>query len=234
MTKNDEARMPLPPYVSFKTFQGFIQKLHELSVIPDQIDSSVLRSYANSVGRQIVSTLKYLKLIGPNGQTNEQLGRLVAAFDSTEKWQEELTTVIFDAYQPIVGGLNLDAATSRQLEERFRSTGADGEVLRKCVGFFMAAVAASGVSMSPHITNKPKQRPDRGRTPKKARTAKAQPDEELLDSGQHESASVKFSFPVPEKGAATIFVPRNIEEADWDMINVMMNAYIRRLQKDKA
>ena len=60
MAKTDEgARQPLPPYISFKTLEGVVRKFKDTTV-PDVVDTSVLRTYANSVGRQIIAAMKYL------------------------------------------------------------------------------------------------------------------------------------------------------------------------------
>ena len=66
MATNDDARKPLPPYISFKTFTGFMQKLKETTV-PERIDGSVLKNYAGSTAAQLTAALRSLRLIEENG-----------------------------------------------------------------------------------------------------------------------------------------------------------------------
>lgn len=233
----ENGKQPLPPYISFKTFYGLIQRLHELSVVPDQIDSGVLRSYSNSVARQIITALKYLRLIEPSGKTTDRLRNLVAAFDNLDAWQQQLSDLIFDVYQPIISDLNLDTATAKQLAERFRAIGAEGEVLQKCVSFFVAALLSSGTTISPHIIQAPRKKQERPRgsknTLRKTRATKASDDDDVAETPTATGGSVKFSFPVPEKGTATIFIPSDVTSEDWEMIEIMMRAYVSRLQQSK-
>ena len=231
--KEIELRQPLPPYIPFKTFKGVLRKLHE-TALPDQIDLSVLRSYAGSVARQIIASLKYLKLIDPTGTTTEQLAKLVDSIDVPEEWKQEFGDFIWDVYRPVIGELNTDTATSKQLEQKFREAGAEGQMLQKCVAFFVAAVTDAGVTLSPHITNRaPRKKAAKGKA--RAKKAGEEPEDEPRESGsgQLPSGLVKFVFPIPEKGAATILIPGGLMSEDWEMINAMMAAYIQRLRKNQ-
>ena len=229
MAKDTESKAPLPPYIPFRTFQGFAKKLSETTV-PDQIDKSLFRTYSGSMGRQITAALKFLGLVDSSANTNDQLRGLVKAVE-TPAWQEQLSSILFDAYQPIVGDLNLETTTTHALEQKFRAAGADGQMTQKCVGFFVAAMRSAGKTLSPHITNKPrKARTDKG----KGRAKKTENDAEEMNGhtelpAQPTGSVVKFVIPVPEKGTATIFIPSSLEKADWEMIDVMMTAYIGRL-----
>jgi hypothetical protein len=222
-----ENRGPLPPYIPFKTFLTFIQKLKSTAV-PERIDLSVLRTYSGSTARQLIAALKFLGLIEDAGTTNEQLTKLVNAYDSPG-WKDELSDLIFTKYSDIIGNLNIDIATPAQVDEKFKAKGADGQVLQKCVGFYVAALVNAGVSFSPYIMNRPRAKADRGRVKIKRRengNGMQDPGEEPPSSGM-----VRFAFPIPGKQSANIYVPAEITEDDWNMIDAMVAAYIQRKEK---
>lgn len=220
-------RQPLPPYVSYRTFDGVIQKFKE-SVLPNTVDTSVLSSYAGSVARQIITALKYLNLINETGKPTEKMIRLHKVYDTPE-WQQELSDIMFDAYHPVIGDLNLDAATPAELDAKFKAVGAEGEVLDKCVGFFVSSMKAAGRELSPHIVNRPRKRPE-----KRGRPKKPEQNVEVEDIRSHvegSGGSVKFSFPIPAKPSATLFLPSDLTVEDWTMVDAMMRAYIDRRRK---
>lgn len=228
MATKDDSKSPLPPYIPFRTFHGFLQKLHDTTV-PDQIDKSLFKTYSGSVGRQMTAALKYLGLVDVNGNTNDRLRGLVAAVGTSE-WQQILTDVIYDSYHPMLGDINLDTTTSHGLAQKFKAAGADGQMLQKCVGFFVAANRNAGVSLSPHITDKTrKARTDKGKTRAKKAENGFEENSQQDVAFQPSGSVAKFMFPIPEKGTATIFVPSTLETSDWEMINEMMTAYVKRL-----
>jgi hypothetical protein len=44
----------------------------------------------------------------------------------------------------------------------------------------------------------------------------------------------EFSIPIPGKASAKIIFPKELEAEDWDMLKVMLDAYIKRLRKENA
>lgn len=229
--KNNEDRQPLPPYIPFKTFKGFIGKLSETTT-PDRVDFSLLRTYSGSVARQIIAALKFLKLIGENGTSTDALKQLVEAF-GTDQWQAWLGNMIRNAYYPVITDLNLSNATPQMLEEKFRAWGAEGEVLAKCVNFYVAAMLDANEILSPHIINRPRARGERGRgRPRKARQERFSEEEESTDAQAH-AGTVRFAFPIPNKLPATIYLPADLTTEDWEMVDSMIRAYIQRSQKER-
>jgi hypothetical protein len=228
----------LPPYISFRTLTGFAQKLKETTV-PGRIDSSVLRSYAGSVARQLVLTLKWLQLIDGNGATNDRLKKLVAVF-GTPEWKKVLWDLIHEVYQPVIGNLDLETGTHQQLLEAFRKVGADGVVLERAVAFFLAALKETGRTVSPHFNDRPR----RPRAPNGRKKQKPKKDDDDLDleeedeegGGDQEGSTkpsrrAKFEINVPGKRHATIVLPADVSSDDWTMIDIMMKAYVARLEQ---
>src|SRR5712664_3729457 len=119
MAKNDEtARRQLPPYVSFKTFLGFIRKTKE-TIVPEKIDADVLRAYPGSTARQLKAALRFFDLMDDDDKPTPGLGALSAAMD-TDGWPSTFGKIVTSAYQPIVGDLPIERTTRVQIEGRFR------------------------------------------------------------------------------------------------------------------
>lgn len=230
MAKQTEQRQPLPPYIPFKTFEGFIKRLKETTV-PERVDSSILRSYSGSAASQLTGALRYLALIEEGGKATTWLGSLVDAY-ATPQWQNDLASLITQNYQKVVGNLNLSNATYGQVVEKFKSLGTDGQMLQKCVTFYIAALKAAGVAISPHISNRPRTKRN-GTGNRRAKTKDITEEKDQVNDGGTVplSGSIRFSFPIPDKQAATIVVPSDLETEDWDMIDAMIKAYISRRVK---
>lgn len=228
--KNGQERGPLPPYIPFKTLQGFVQKLKETTV-PPRIDGSLLRSYSGSMARQLVASLRYLKLVDEANNSTDKLKELVPSY-GTSTWPEMIGRVITEGYLDVIGDLDTDNATLGSLSEKFKAKGADGQVLKKCIAFYIGGLRAAGITFSPHFTEKaPRARRGAG-TPRNPK--RDPPMDDLSDTpiASSQSGTVKFSFPVPEKGTANIFVPSTLTGEDWEMISGMMQLYIARLAKN--
>jgi Family of unknown function (DUF5343) len=231
-TKDDKHSGPLPPYISFKTLTGFLQKLKDTTV-PGQIDSSVLRSYAGSVARQLVLALKYLGLIQANGASTDRLKKLVASYNAPE-WKDQLAEAISDAYLAVVENLDIDNGTPKQLQDAFRAAGADGVVMQRAIAFYLSALREAGLTFSPHFADKTR-RPKSDKTRKTKTHAQDEPDKNGNDDVQAPSTPgiARFNFPIPGLTAATIIIPSEVSSDDWEMIHSMVTAYIARKAKGK-
>jgi hypothetical protein len=225
---NPEERKPLPPYIPFKTLTGFIQKLKDTTV-PLRVDSSLMRSYSGSVARQLVAAMKWLGLIDDNGYTKDALTKLVGTY-GTDGWGDELGQVIAGTYGEVIGDLDLDKATSAMLAEKFRGVGAEGQVLQKCVTFYLAAMRNAGWAISPHLVERaPRQRGDKRRHAR--RPDDAGEDGDPRTDNVPTAGMVRFSLPIPNKAAATIILPGDLTADDWEMASHMVSAYISRREK---
>ena len=228
MPKNEE-RQPLPPYIPFKTFQGFVQKMKD-TVIPERVDSTLLRSYSGSMGRQLVAALRFLGMVDGNNYTTEKLKAVVEVYGTAE-WNERFGQLFAEAYGELIGDLNLDVATYGQLADRFKAWGADGQVLQKCIGFYLAGTRNIGWTISPHIISKERPRAERGGRGRMAKRGSARNDVNEEIGSLSLSGSIRFSFPIPDKSAASLVLPPDLATEDWEMIDSMVRAYISRRQK---
>ena len=226
MAMNETTRRPLPPYISFKTLLGFMDKMKDTAV-PERVDGSILKNYGGSTAAQLTSALRFLGFIEENGNTTGLLSGLVNAY-RTDHWAGEFAEVMKTAYAPIVKELKLETATPSLLNERFRACGADGEVLEKCVRFFESGMIEGGVKLSPHILNKPRAKPDRKPKPKRMKSEANDSDDNGEDIRPPAAGTKRFSFPIPDKPDATLMLPTDLATEDWEMIDAMIRAYIKR------
>ncbi|NOT97033.1 MAG: DUF5343 domain-containing protein [Nitrospira sp.] len=153
----------LPPYVPYKTFRNFLEGLRV--AMPSRIDRSIMGSLSGAIQSQLISALKYLKLIGPTDTPTDKLTRLV---NSEGVEQQKVLRDILHAGYPFIfhEGFELARATPRQIDEQFGNVGATGDTVRKCIAFFISISKDAGISMSPHIKSKqraPRQSSQRNR-----------------------------------------------------------------------
>src|SRR5690606_20346586 len=119
------------------------------------------------------------------------------------------------AYGELHEGLNLEAGTLGELQERFRAAGAlSGSVVEKGIRFWLSAMKDAGIKVSPHFGNAPgasgsgpKKRTSGGGRSKRSRNpAREQGDtpSEKLPEG-----TTRVKFPLPGKTEVSILMPDN-------------------------
>ena len=135
------------PYVSFKTFQTFLEFLSE--GMPNRIDRSVwLNKFSGSNGTQIMTAIKFFELIDINGIPSEDFKNLVSRDINLQK--KVLRKLLYKYYSPIFD-LDLSNATKSQLREAFRGFGTKEGVIVKCESFFIQAAKYSEIKVSSQI-----------------------------------------------------------------------------------
>ena len=144
----------VPPYLSFRTFTGFVERLRKS--VPNRIDRSVLSSFSGSNQSQILAALRYLELISPKGVPSEKLSSLVES-EGTE-FRKNLRQVLVGSYPFLFKGFDLRRATVDELIERFEGAGATGDTIRKSVSFFLAAAKHAELEVSPFMLNRRRAR----------------------------------------------------------------------------
>lgn len=162
-TNNSESRT-LPPYVSYRTFRNFLERMED--GIPSRIDRSVMGgSMAGATVTQLLTALKALHLIDHNGKPKDSLEQLVAA--SGGERRSILEGILRNAY-PNVFQLDLVRASTQEFREKFREFTAKEDVVNKCQAFFRQAAEDAGVELSPYIVERTKAtgHPRRRRKPK--------------------------------------------------------------------
>ena len=143
----EKVKNKIPPYVSFKTFQTFLEFLSE--GMPNRIDRSVwLNKFSGSNGTQIMTAIKFFNLIDKDGAPNDDFRNLVSRDLDLQK--KIFRKLLYKYYSPIFN-LDLTSATKAQLRESFRSFGTKEGVIVKCESFFIQAAKYSNIMLSSHI-----------------------------------------------------------------------------------
>jgi hypothetical protein len=148
---SEKGRKYLPPYVSYRTFYNFLERLEQH--IPSRIDRSYWGDLlSGGTGIQLMSALRFLNLIDANGKPTEQLKSLVAVKGDLRT--PLLRKIANESYDFVCdSSLDLGHATYAELREvfhgNFRLT---DDVSRKCVKFFISLAKDSSMTLSPFIT----------------------------------------------------------------------------------
>ncbi len=160
-----DRKNPIPPYIAYRTFRNFLVQI-EKQGLPARIDRSVLAHKSGSVQSQLLLALRFLGLIHESGKPTEDLKQLLGGVQRERA--AHLRSLLERSYPFVFGsGFDVATATSDQMEEVFRRTGASGETLRRCISFFLATAKESGLRISAYI------KPHRG---KKAASRSAAPN----------------------------------------------------------
>lgn len=148
----NEQKKRLPPYISYRTFQHFLEQL-ERDGIPGRIDRSYWgNNYSGSVGTQLIGGLHFLGLIDANNAPTARLKELVINSKRGQR-ADVLRQITTNAYI-FLWGPDFDAqqATYSQLEELLhRNYQLTDDVARKCIKFFISMAQEAGVTVSPFI-----------------------------------------------------------------------------------
>jgi len=144
-----------PPYVSYKTFSGFMDRLHQKGV-PNRIDSSFLAFLSGSNQSQLLAALRHLGLISPNGLRTDRLDALVKSVGA--EYAASLGDALKQSYPFLFKRFDLRRATLQEVEDKFSDAGASGDTLRKSIAFFLSAARAADIPTSPFITGMRRRR----------------------------------------------------------------------------
>ena len=229
MTEKHKSLKKSAPYIPFKTFTGFTDRLHSTAT-PPIIDGSLLHTMGGSMKSQLLSALRFMNLIDSNNVVLEPMKTLIKSY-KTDSWKNELTGIIMSSYEHVVKNVDVDNGTAQQLDDAFRKYGeVDGQDLEKSVRFYLAALQECGLSYSPHFKVKRPRKPKKPKDNKLKPPFKEDPDDDLPDDdGSNGSKRAKFNIAIPGKKPATIYIPSDIDEDDWEMVKIMLDAYVNRL-----
>jgi len=142
----------LPPYLTYATWRRLLEAL--ASHMPSRLDRSYFDELKLSGSTALTArgTLLFLGLIKASNEPTEELEKLINA--EGENRRALLREIIRRSYQPVLEGLDLERATSGQLQEHFRECGADGDIGRKCLSFLLAIAKDAEMPLSPNLLGK--------------------------------------------------------------------------------
>lgn len=155
---NREQRIDrLPPYTSYSTWQKLLGAFQQF--LPDQIDSSYYQhlKLSGSSLKSLRLALHYLGLINDNNVPQDILKRLIKAREGSNG--ESKSTVLREILQHAYPALfspedKLVNATLGQLSAYFDGLGAKGQMLQKCMTFFLSLAAEAELDLSPHLAGR--------------------------------------------------------------------------------
>jgi hypothetical protein len=193
MAKNESAKTPVPPYLSFTTLTNFIDGLKVN--MPNRIDKSLMASMSGTAQSSLIAALDYFKL-RDGERPNQKLVDLAQADEDQRSviWNElvrQFYPFLFDA------DFDITRATQGELNERFRTAGVSGATIDKCVSFFMAAARVGKVPLSTYFKTI-KSRAARTRNPgsprpKRTKDPAPTPPPAPTDSKSYVAATVTFA-----------------------------------------
>lgn len=155
-----EKKVTAPPYLSWKTFTGFVKSFDQ--GLPPRIDRSAMSRLSGVNQNQMTNALNYLKLVGVGGKPEPLLEQIVETStpERQTEYQGHLRTMLKNAYPFLfdgTGDFNPERSTPSQLDERFRAVGISGDTVQKCEAFFIAASQEAGIKLSRLILDSKKR-----------------------------------------------------------------------------
>lgn len=216
-----------PPYISWTTFLNFIDWLVEVD-IPVQVDRSFWSTkYAGGTGSQLMSGLRYLKLLDGEIPT-ASLEELVKA--DAEARKQLIGQLLKDRY-PTVFAIELKRATPKLINDAFAALGVEGDTSRKAQSFFINACKFSDVPLAAGIRKRARNR--RPATPRDQRASRK--DESSNDPAQkasqvpsHDSADQSTTIELGGGGTLTLVLNANVmtlEEGDRQFISDLVGQF---------
>ena len=189
----DRTRAFSPPYLPWKTFFNFLEKLADEGA-PDRIDRSFLKSMDGQTQSYLMAALKGFGLMTDEGRVEEGLGSLV----SRDTRQQAVRQLLQRHYGQMVG-LPTNA-TQAQLDETFRPYQLGADAMRKAQTFYLRAASYAELPLSPHFKN-PASAPGEGgaRTGKPRAPRKRQPRQIVQDP-----PVTPLPPPEPNKGGTSV------------------------------
>lgn len=226
------AEQDTPAYVSWTTFTSYVGRMKDSGSPPRIIDSTVMPGMSGGTQSQLRGALQWLGYTNNAGTTNEKLRELVQAH-GTDQWKPTLARHLNAAYKRLVDGIDLSNTTMAELRTKFREGGANGSVLEKAVRFYLSGLKEAEVAFSPYLSirgamstggpRRPRARSARVEGPggsAPASRARATVDEDLPDSEP-------IRLRLPGKGEAVLYLPTDITESEWGIIDMYVKGYIK-------
>lgn len=233
-------KKPMPPYLPYATFRGFVETLHQ-NALPHVIDKSLMRNLSGGVQSHLMVALRFLGLIGPKGETVDKLQKLCAAFGKPGEWQTELKLVVESAYSSIIGTHDIARLSDKQLEDAFKAGAAvEGSMLARATRFYLQALTDAKVTISPYLLNRKKRQAGKRQGPKLPKSVQAAsngeerattPTAPVATGGGSEAPKANeapagtIPFPLYFKGKSqgAIYVPETLNDEDVKLIELTVS-----------
>jgi hypothetical protein len=215
-----------PPYLPWVTFINFLRQIK--GSIPTRIDSTVLKGKSGSDQSGIKTALRFFRLIGADDTVTRKLHGLTTAMDS-ESWKNYLAEMIIEAYLEITKDVDLDNGTLGELQEAFsQRAGVTGSVRDKAIRFYLTGIREAGITVSSHfggsVGNGDKPARSAARRTRRSRNATSARDDGKMDPPPD---GREVNFPIPGKSDIRLWLPQDLTEGQWQMLDDYIRAYIK-------
>ncbi|MDD4635804.1 MAG: DUF5343 domain-containing protein [Dehalococcoidales bacterium] len=150
---SENTRRQLPPYVSYRSFWNFLDRLHQ--AVPARIDRSYWGDkFSGSTGAQLMRALRYLDLIDDKGIPTTLLRNLVNARDLQR--DDLMAQIARSSYSFFLNGpVDYKTATYAQFEDILHANfQVNADVARKCIKFFIDFATDARIPVSPFVIKK--------------------------------------------------------------------------------
>jgi Family of unknown function (DUF5343) len=151
---SEKSKSNSPPYATFSSLMGFLNKLRDSAGIPSRIDPSVFGNASGSIVYSIIAALKFLGLIDDAGTPSNAFKELVSASD--EDRIPLLKKAIEAGYPSLFDGtIQLSTMTAGQFDEHFRDVySVKGSTVDKIASFFISAAQTAQIPLSNHLLSR--------------------------------------------------------------------------------
>lgn len=168
-------RLPLPPYMPYKTFTTFLDHLRSVG-LPSHVDKSTMQSMSGAMQSWTKSSLRYMNLIDGNDIPDDRLKKLVKAQGEDRK--PLLRDLFKSTYAFLNGKVDLSNTTPPKLKDAITALGAQGETVEKIMTFMIAMAKDAGIPLSPYLTK-------RAVAQRRPKPRQARKDEPVIDAITH-------------------------------------------------
>ena len=191
----------LPPYVPYKTFVKFINGLREKR-LPQHITRDVYPG-SNSGKASMSAAFKVMKLINGDDTPTQKLQQIV---ESEDNYTDVLNVILGETYDFLADPeLDLATTTTDKLEQRFRTMGASGSTVSKCMQFFLLAAKDAGIQISSYV-----------KAPAPKRNPLSKHAKRELDPPSSSTKMTKIIVPLHGMEDWTIQFPEQMSDTQWD------------------
>jgi hypothetical protein len=202
------------PYVPFSTFETGLDKLGALSTLPPRIDHTVFPSMGGIAKGQVISALKFFRLVDATGIPDPSLKELAKNKDGRKTAVREL---IKRSY-PNISEDDLAGASPAQLDAKLgdKMYNISGETKQKARTFLLKAAEYAGMEISSLLKTKGPRGPraPRKTTKKSSTPSKATPSGHLkkTDSNGEKPSGTQRTIELNNGGTVTLSLNVNILE----------------------
>lgn len=221
----------VPAYVSPRSMETFFTQRREDGHVTDVVDKSLMSNFSGSTINELTSALKYLRLIGPNGEPSDAYREYVLADD--DKRKALMRAILQSAYAFVFGAINIERATTDQVVKLFREQGANGSTLVRGMGFFIYMAKFAEIKLSPNLKVPSGMRSGTPRPKKELKlvatsTAQQQVSGDTDDEAEtpEQPGSQVFYIPIPIDRRVKIVIPADWAPNDWDRFTKMLDLYV--------